>query len=376
MNGGVLFVHPSDEPYGADRVLASLAEGLKAHRRDVAVLLPDDQPPGWLSDRLAELGIPVVRGPLAPARRRYLSPAGLPGFLRALWRARRFVRSQARGRGAVIVHLNTTALLVGLILGRPGGARVVWHVHEIVRRPRALAWLFRMAPGLAADRVVAVSNAVAGHLGRPGRARIRVVWNGIAPGRNIARVPQEGGMTVAYVGRLNRWKGYELFVAAAGLAGALDRSMRFVVAGDPPTGEAWRTADLADRVQATGLADRFRLLGRVDDTEPVYETADVLAVPSIWPDPFPTVILEGMRAGCVVVAAAHGGAPEMLEEDVTGLLVPPGDAAALADALTRLVRDPSLRARLGEAAQRSVAKRFTLERFVAGVEAVYAELGA
>lgn len=375
MTGTLLLVHPSDEPYGADRVLASLAAGLVAHGREVAVLLSDDQPPGWLTHRLAELGITVTRGPLAPARRRYLSLKGFPRYLHQLWRARRFIRSQARARDARLIHLNTSALLVGLVLGRPNGARLVWHVHEIVRGAGPLAWLFQVAPTLSSDRVIAVSHAVERHLAPFGRAKVRVVWNGIADGQRPVRHSRSDPVVVAFVGRLNGWKGYELFVTAVAAVGRLHRSVRFVVAGDPPEGEEWRTADLAERVAAAGLADRVELLGRVENPAPVFEAADVLVVPSVWPEPFGLVILEGMRAGCAVVAAAHGGAPEMITHDVTGLLVPPGDADALASAISRLTVDAPLRERLAAAARRRVAEQFTLERFIGGVEDVYRELG-
>lgn len=370
----VMIVHPSDEPYGSDRVVLRLARGLVERGRQVAVLLPDDQPPGWLTERLTESDIAVVRGPLAPARRRYLAAVRLLAYPRSVWRARDFIRREAVGRGVGIIHLNTSSLLVGLVLGRPAGARLVWHVHEMVLLPRLLGWVFRVGPLLGADRVIAVSHAVARHLGRFGRAKVRVVWNGIEHRPAPPRRSRNARITVAFVGRLNRWKGYEVFVTAAQRVAHSDPSARFLMAGDPPAGEEWRAADLARRVADAGIADRVRILGRVDDAAHVFEAAGIVAVPSTWPDPCPLVILEAMQTGCAVVASAHGGALELVEEGRTGLLVPPNDAVALAEAILGLVRDPQLRRRLGDAARRRVADSFTVERFLDGVEAVYAEL--
>ena len=83
----ILFLHPSDEQYGADRVLRAAVTGMRDRGHAVRVLVADDSSPGWLSERLAADGIEVRRGPLAPARRRYLTLWGLPGFVADLWRA-------------------------------------------------------------------------------------------------------------------------------------------------------------------------------------------------------------------------------------------------------------------------------------------------
>ena len=378
----VLFLHASDEAYGADRVLLTMARGLRDRGRAVAVLLPDDTPPGWLSERLGELGIPVARGPLAPARRRYLRVRALPEYARSLLRARRFVRVRARSLRAGIVHANTSALLVGTVLGRPHGARLVWHVHEIVVHPRVLAWVFRLAPTLSADRVVCVSDAVRRHLTPFGLGGSRVVrlHNGIEgledhDGRARAELPVAGSPIVAFVGRLNRWKGYEVFVDAVAQVAQRFPHAAFLVAGDPPQGEEWRARDLADRLTAHRLEQRVKVLGFHPDAAALFASVDIVAAPSTWPDPFPLVILEAMRAGCAVVASGHGGAPEMIEDGRSGLLVPPGDAGALAEAIASLVGDPALRSRLGAAARARVAAEFTNERFLDGLERIYESLG-
>ncbi|HTI29790.1 MAG TPA: glycosyltransferase family 4 protein [Methylomirabilota bacterium] len=374
----VLFLHASDEAYGADRVLLSLVLALRDRGQRVAVILADDLPPGWLSSQLAAEGIAFERGPLAPARRRYLRLAGLPAYLRALIAARRHLRRRVRALHAQIVHVNTTALLVAAILGRPGGCRMAWHVHEIVVRPRPIAWLLRLAPVLTADRVICVSDAVRRHLTQWGlrAGRIVTVRNGIPPREPAPLAALSGdGPLVAYIGRLNRWKGYDLFVRALAQVAPAFPAARFVVAGDPPPGEEWRTRDLQERLAAAGLTDRVLTPGFIADGAAVCDAADVVAVPSTWPDPFPTVVLEAMRAGCAVVAASGGGVPEMVENGVSGVLVPPGDTGALADAISALLAEPRRMERLGEAARARVAAEFSVERMVEGVVAVYRDLG-
>jgi glycosyltransferase involved in cell wall biosynthesis len=374
-----LFVHSGDEGYGADRVLLSMIQGCLRFGRPVLVLIPDDSPPGWLTEQLHQLEVDTIKCPLAPARRKYFKPQNLATYIRDLWRARGLVRRYAEQLDARVIHINTTAMLVGALVGRPNRAKLVWHVHEIVLRPAPVAWIFRRIPGCA-DRVVVVSDAVRANLRLSSRARERVrrIYNGIAP-RNPAPATGlglKGSPVVAYVGRLSAWKGYSVFVdAIARLAGDFPDA-RFVIAGDPPPGEEWRAEALREKLDSSGLASQTSLLGFYPDAPALFDLAEIVAVPSVLPDPLPTVVLEAMRALCAVVASNTGGAPEMIQHNQSGLLVPPGDAGALSGALRILIQDEELRGRIGAAAEQRVSMMFTVEAFQDQIEDVYRELEA
>jgi glycosyltransferase involved in cell wall biosynthesis len=373
----VLFLHPSDEQYGADRVLRTAAVGMRARGHDVRVLLADDSAPGWLSSQLAADGIEVRRGPLAPARRRYLHPAGLPGYVAALWRARRWIRREAEALDATVIHVNTSALLAVALIRRRGGPRLIWHVHEIVVSPRPLAWLFRAIPVRRSDRVIAISRAVADHLGPAPAGRIIVLYNGVEASDSAEQEVDLPGRRprVGFIGRLNRWKGYEVFVEAATILAQRHSETDFVLIGSAPPGEEGRLLDLRAGIERAGLGGRIFAIGHHPLADRAYGGLDVVAVPSTWPEPFGLVIVEAMRAGVAVVATRHGAAPELIDDGVTGLLVPPGDAAALADAIAALLDDPRRRRRLATAARVAARERFTVARFLDGLEAIYAGEG-
>ncbi len=122
-----------------------------------------------------------------------------------------------------------------------------------------------------------------------------------------------------------------------------------------------------------GVADRVEFRGFRDDVRAELAELDVLVHASTTPEPFGQVVLEGMAAGLPVVAAAAGGRAEIVTDGVDGLLVAPGDAAALAAALTRLAADPQLRERLGAAGRRT-SLRYAPPVVAAGVREVYARL--
>jgi glycosyltransferase involved in cell wall biosynthesis len=148
-----------------------------------------------------------------------------------------------------------------------------------------------------------------------------------------------------------------------------------MIAGDAYPGEEARAPSLARLRDELGLGERLQLLGFRPDTGAVLAAADVVAVPSTRPDPFPNSALEALAAGRPVVASNAGGLPEMVRDGETGVLVPPGDHRALASALRALADDPDRRARMGASAAADVAARFSLGAMLDGVGAVYAELG-
>jgi glycosyltransferase involved in cell wall biosynthesis len=359
----ILLLHPSDEAYGADRALLRAAVGLRDRGWRVRLLLADDQPPGWVTEQARVAGISLGRGPLAPARRRYLKPGQLTPYFRQLLEARRWIRREIDSFRPSVVFVNTSALLVGGILGKPRGVRLVWYVHEIVVDPPLASWLFRLVPLMSGDLVLAVSKAARRHL-TPfglGRSKVVVLWNAIEP-RPIRPKPRPEPPLVAFVGRLNRWKGYEVLVEAAALLADELPEVRFAIAGDPPAGEGWRTEALREEVERLGLTDRFELPGFVADGRAVFERATIAVVPSTWPEPCGGVTLEAMWAGTPVIATAHGGSPEILEYGDSGVLIRPRDAYALAGAIRRLLSDAPLRERIAMAGQRRAHEVFSSER--------------
>ena len=148
-------------------------------------------------------------------------------------------------------------------------------------------------------------------------------------------------------------KGTPVLLAALAAIRAAAPGVRFVFAGK---------GDVAPEA-----APDVRVLGSVphDVLFALYRAADVVVAPSVWPEPLSRVILEAMALGRPVVATSVGGNPELVEDGVTGLLVPRGDAPALARAVTSLLHDPARRARMGEAAARRAAQVFDEERLVA-----------
>jgi glycosyltransferase involved in cell wall biosynthesis len=195
--------------------------------------------------------------------------------------------------------------------------------------------------------------------------------------RSVARerlgLPQDRPV-IAVVGRISDWKGQDQLVRALATPGLCERGVIGLVAGDAWPGAERRQEAIVSLAAELGVTDRLVLGGFIDRVADVYGAADVIAVPSTQPDPLPGAALEAAAAGCAVVAAAHGGLPEIFSDGRTGRLFPPGDSDALAEALVTLIDSPRLRSTLGSAASLDVRKRFAPERLLESLQALYAEL--
>jgi len=204
------------------------------------------------------------------------------------------------------------------------------------------------------------------------RARIEVLRNAV-PLPMVADLSrrEEGQPTLLFLGEMARHKGvFELAEAFARLTTAFPR-LKLVYSGTGSALEEVRALgsrpELAGRMECTGWVElqgkRAALAG-----------ATLFVLPS-YVEGMPMALLEAMSWGLPVIATPVGGVPEMITHEVNGLLVAPGDTEALAAAISRLMSDPPLRARLGAAARETIATRFSLDTAVARLLAVYRRFG-
>lgn len=194
-------------------------------------------------------------------------------------------------------------------------------------------------------------------------ARVHVVPNGVDPTAYAGPASDGRGRcrpTVVWVGVMAEVKRLDLLLEAV----AAVPDVRLVLAGDGPL----RPRVEAD-VERLGMGERVCLLGRVEDVPGVLDAADVFVLSSAAEN-LPLALLQAMASGLPVVATAVGGVPEVVRDGVEGVLVPAGDASALAEALQKVCADPD-RLRLGVAGRARVEKAFTVGACVDGLERVY-----
>ena len=384
----LLFVHSSDELYGSDTVLLELVRRLDPKLFRPMVALPSDLPySGALSAELARLGVHCEHIDFAVLRRRHLRPSGLPHLLSRLVRGtRELVRLIERER-VDLVHCNTSAVWGGVLAAKLTRRPLVWHIHEIITRPLLVRKLTALLATSLSDTVVAISAAVSDHLllDRPmAMAKIVVIPDGVDTGRfhpqlDGSPIRQELGLSAAnilvgFVGRIHTWKGQDLLVEAARDVVAETPEVHFAIVGDIVPGQPEPRRKVEELIYQWNLGEHVHLLGFRREMAQVMAALDILVLPSKLPEPFGMVLLEGMAAAVPVVAAAHGGPLEIVIDEQTGLLVPPNDASALADAIRRLATDAEARTRMGSAGRRRVEAQFDVDRNVRRFQGLYCDL--
>ena len=388
----ILFVHSSDEMYGSDVVLLELVRRLDRARFAPMVALPADIPyhlgGARLSDELERLGVPYRHIDFLVLRRRYLTPRQLPGAVSRLWRGSTELKRWIEAEDVAVIHANTSAVIGGAVAARMAARPLVWHVHEIIERPRWLAVLLARLVVRFSDQVVAISSSVADQLIRLGGARrgasIRVIPDAVDSARFNPTVEgsavraawgiSDDQVLVGSIGRLHSWKGQEVLVEAAHLLQAELPHLRFVIVGDIVPGQPEARDRLESAIARWGLEDTVRLEGFRRDIPEVLAALDLLVLPSTSPEPFGLVVVEAMATAKPVIATAHGGPMETVADGITGMLTPPGDAVALAGAIARLAADPELRRAMGEAGRKRVEEFYQFPAHVAQFEALYGEL--
>ena len=314
-----------------------------------------------LSDLMAFVALVRVLFRLRPdIVHTHMAKAGTLGRLSAVL----YNATRPRSRRAVVLHTFHGHVFQGYF--RPGMSRMVQRVERVLARvtdqiiaisasqKRDLVDEFQIAP---ADRVVVVPlglDLAPLAAADTTREATRTAW-GFSP----------EAVVVAYVGRLVTIKHVDLLVRACARAFVREPQGRLLVVGDGDCRSA-----LEQLVAEVGLTGRVVFAGWRTDLAAVYAASDVVALSS-RSEGTPVALIEALAAGRPVVATAVGGVPDIVQDGVTGRLVPDDDEPALAAALADLVGDPATRARLGAAGPPWVLERFGYARLVTDIDRVY-----
>ena len=276
----------------------------------------------------------------------------------------------------------TKPAFVAWCLKRVTGIPWIAYAHGYTSENRRMAiynqldrWLMRQA-----DRVVSVSQATGDRLQDAGvpKERIRVIHNAIDPldydlmadGAEFRRECGTGldNLLIGVVGRLSPEKGQHVFIRAFQDVAKAVPEVKAVLVGDGSERE-----NLEAAVCETGLKDRVQFVGYRFPVSSVYAAMDLVVIPSLS-EGLPFVLLEAMLHKKAVVTTAVGGIPEVMQGELSQLLVPPGDPGALAQAMIQALRDASFRSKLGDAGSRLVQDAYSPVRRAEKIYQLYSEM--
>lgn len=358
---------------GAERSLLVLLRHLDRERFEPLLACPPDS---TLAQEAAKLGVriiparmPVVRGVNNPLNLTLRLGMGATALARLIRRER-----------VSIVHANVMrAAIYGALAARMSGARYVWHVRDIHRER-----LFVQAAGTLAHAIIVISRRVSTALPSRFASKTHLIYDGIdleefdpqlGDGLTFRRslgLPEDA-LLVGNAAWIAPWKGQRAFIEAVGLVAQAHPQARFVIVGglaDPSH------ASYLEEIQARArelLGERLIFAGARSDMPQVMASLDVLAH-SAQDEPLGLVLIEAMAMEVPVVAMASGGVPEIIAQGETGLLVPPGDVKALAQAISGLLGNREQGKRMGAKARQRALTLFEARQMTRRVEEVYLAL--
>ena len=377
----ILYLHAGAEMYGADKVLLELVRRLDKEKFTPHVVLPEE---GILAEKLRENNIIVEIIEYPILRRKYFNPKGLINYILDYKKYSKELVDYSKKNNIDIIHNNTTAVLEGIELKRKLKLPLIWHVHEIIVKPKVVSSVINALMGMYANRIVSVSEAVANHVKQSKfikENQVKVIYNGVDNSEfykmestkeefNISKDKKVVGM----IGRVNAWKGQGDFLEAVVPLLKENKSYVAFLAGSCFAGEEWREEELDEKIRKSGVAGQIIRIPYFKETVKLYNLFDVFVLPSTNPDPLPTVVLEAMACGKPVVGYRHGGVCEMVEENVNGLLVEVRDTKELSCAIQNLLENDEIRKEFENNSLVRQKKEFSLESYIHNFEEEYGEV--
>ena len=371
----VLFLNHSAELGGGELALFDLVR----NRTGSKVILFSNGP---LGEKLRVAAVPVSildAGGVLNARRKdgvFKVLRLFPSLLMLVFRlAHKF-------RGARLVYANSqkafvASALASKIVRRP----LIWHLHDILTPEHFSREMLRITIALAnrcASHVIANSSGTAeAFRAAGGETPVTVVHNGIAarplPLRPVRHFKTEATTREPVLGvfsRLAPWKGQHVVIRALTEL----PNCNLLVVGGALFNEDDYARSLRQLADELGVTNRVQFLGFIDDIWPIMDTVDLIIHSSTSPEPFGRVIVEGMLAGKPVIATAAGGALEIIENGVSGVLVPPDDAPALAASIKMLLANPAYAEALATTGRNLALSRFELATANSRIETIIMSL--
>ena len=363
----VLHLIPNLLPYGAERVVATLATQGARDRFEVSIASLYGEVPGGLSTALRGEGVRIFH----LNKRRGFDP-------RMFYRVFEVLRELRPD----VVHTHNYVLrylLPPALLHNPPA--IVHTIHNVAHLEvdRLGVWLQRRSFGRRVHPVVIADEGAASFERVYGRPAPTLIRNGIAVARYAAAGADRQQWRARHgfsaedllfvcVARFYEQKNHKTLIEAFAAAAATLPNAKLLLAGDGHLRE-----DVQAQVRSLGLPEKVRFLGRRDDIPELLAACDVFALASLW-EGNPLSVMEAMSAGLPAVVTAVGGMPELVASETHGIVVPPGDASAFSAALMCLANDPAMRRAMGIAAAKRAQTEFDDRNMVEAYESLYDEL--
>lgn len=384
----ILIIHQSAELYGSDKTMLYFLSELDKTKYLPIIVLPFDGP---LKKELEKNNIKVVIAPVLKVYRKMFTPKNIFKFIKEYYQGIKALDALNKVYQFDLVYTHTLAALIGILFARKRKIKHLWHVQEIIAKPKILNFLFKKALSLDCNHKVVYDSIATMNFWIENNPKLtkksESVWNGVET-KNIQSYTtaelqevrenfffsSKEEIVISLVGRINSWKGQQLLLKSFNQLVNKYNSIKLVYLGSAPPNQEIFETELKKQISEFGLENKVVVIPFQKEIEKFWNAIDIAVVPSTEPEPFGMVVIEAMLAKKPVIASNHGGPTEIVVHNETGLLFEPNNYKSLSDALEKLITDKQLRKRYGENGFNRVNITFSLENHVNHFEKIFEEL--
>lgn len=377
----ILYLHAGAELYGADNVLLNLLINLDKSKFAPIVILPNNGP---LVEKLKENNIDVRVIDYPILRRQYFNITGIIKYILNYYKSCKKISKIIKNEKVDMIHINTIAVLEGVYLSKKCKKILIWHIHEILENPKIVYKFTSYLIGKYSTKIVCVSNAVKSHLlssKRVSENKIITIYNGIdnnifKPNNKIDYLYKEFNIPkksfiIGMIGRVNAIKGQDEFLKIVEPLLKKHNDVYAFLVGGVFAGQEWRFINLKNKITQLDNNDRIFLIDFRNDASNIQSFFDVLVLPSVQKDSFPTVVLESMASKKVIVGYKNGGIVEMIDNGKNGFLSEIGNDKYLSDSLEMLYQNRIVYDNMAKINLEKQKKMFSNDSFIENIEKLY-----
>lgn len=380
----ILYIHQSAELYGSDKTLLYLTKEINFLKDfKVVVVLPNNGP---LKEELEQYGVKVITSPVIKVSRSMFTPKNLLLLPLTIFTAIKTLEKELDGLKVDIVHSNTLAVLLGAFYAKKNRIRHIWHVHEIIKKPKVIYKAFPVLLNLFSEVVVYNSRETMKfwNANCPGLTqKSHVILNGLdrsmppSTEDEIERIRKalfgfgKDDIVIGLIGRINHWKGQELMLEAFNQLKKNFVNIKLVFVGSAYEGKEFLVTQLQNKITEYRLNDNCKIIPFQKDIWPIWDSLDIAVVPSTEPEPFGLVAVEAMLSKKPVVAAGHGGLLEIIENGRTGYFFEPNSVQDLTVKLTELISNKERILSFGENGFKKASVDFSSKKYVEKFTEIY-----
>lgn len=381
----VLIVNQSAELYGADKAILELINNFPENYTPIVVLHEE----GPLKQLLEKKGIQVIYSSVIKVKRGILKPSFFIKLPLEIIKSFLSIKRQLKGKKIHLIHSNATSVFIGAFYSFFFRIPHLWHVHEIIEKPKRIALIYPKIIHFFSDKVIFNSIATSNHFTSiypKIKLKSTIIYNGqerkvdkitndeIAKIKTTFSSKIDNKIIIGLIGRISKIKGQDLMLDAFTILQKKHHNVHMVFIGSAVKGKEEYLDDILKKIEKNSLQSKVSFIDFQENIWPYYDAIDISVVPSTEKESFGLVATESMLSKKPVIAANHGGLVEIVKANETGLLFEVNNTEDLAEKITFLLENPELIKIYGENGLKRVNENFSTKKYVKSFTDEYEKL--